>query len=204
MLHLKPEEKTLLITRRHWFVLVLYILPAFLAFTGIIAVLLFLPFMKLGFLPEWLAGILQTSEYSTKVALALFLAMLLLILWQIIFVQAAHYYLDAWVITDQRTVHTELLGLFSRFLTSIYHHQIQDVSVDVHGIFPTFLNYGNVQIQTAGTRREFVFREVPNPHKTKEVIVRAQLAFMKKMQETGIAPEKLQAEQKEEELVKDD
>ncbi|TSC74835.1 MAG: Uncharacterized protein G01um101430_754 [Parcubacteria group bacterium Gr01-1014_30] len=204
MLHLKENEKVLLITRRHWLVLVFHILPTALAFSAIVIAILLLPFVSLGPLSDWLAETFPIAEYSAKITVAFLLALLLLILWEVIFMQVAHYYLDTWVVTDQRTVHTELLGLFNRFLTSIYHHQIQDVSVDVKGILPTFMNYGNVQIQTAGAHREFVFREIPEPYKTKELIVQAQFTFLRELQESGSSPENVEKEQKPEELARDD
>lgn len=183
MLHLKEGEKILLIKRRHPLVLAFHLLPSALIFTAIVVSLLILPFAPLGPFLDWLERFFPQAGFNIKFALDFLLATFLLIFWQIIFIQVANYYLDTWIITDQRTVHTELIGLFNRFLTSIYHHQIQDISVDVHGILPTFVGYGNVQIQTAGTHREFVFREIPEPYKTKDLIVQTQLVFMRKIVE---------------------
>lgn len=204
MLHLKPGEKVILITRRHWLVLLFHILPTLLIMDIILIALIALPFLSLGGLSDWLEKIGPLAEFNTKLVLAFLLANLLLILWQAIFVQVAHYYLDTWIVTDERTVHTELLGFFNRFVSSVYHHNIQDISVDVKGILPTFLEYGNLQIQTAGTFRQFVFKEIPEPYKTKEKILQAQMNFFKKMREKDISPEKIEQGQKEENLIQDD
>ena len=50
------------------------------------------------------------------------------------------------------------------------------------------MGYGNVQIQTAGARREFIFKEIPDPYKTKEIITQAQINFLRKINEKGIEP----------------
>ena len=172
-------------------VLLFHILPTLLIMDIILIALIALPFLSLGSLSDWLLRVSPLAEFNVKLIFAFLLANLFLILWQVIFVQVAHYYLDTWIVTDERTVHTELLGLFNRFVSSVYHHNIQDISVDVKGILPTFLGYGNLQIQTAGTFRQFVFKEIPDPYQTKEKILKAQMNFSRKRV------------QKEEDLVQD-
>ncbi len=170
--------------------LLFHILPTCLVIFATVLAMIIAPFFSLGSLSDWLTKVAPLAEFNIKLVAEFLLAILLLFLWQIIFVQVAHYYLDCWIVTDERTVHTELLGFFNRFLASVYHHRIQDVSVDVKGILQTFFEYGNVQIQTAGSFREFVFREIPQPYKTKEIINRAQMDFLRKMRQKGQSPEK--------------
>jgi len=181
MLQFKEEEKIILIKRRHWLVLLLHLLPLAFIFIAVLVALVTLPFISLGELSDWLLRTESLTEFSLKFEVAFLLSLLLLILWQILFVQLAHYYLDTWIVTNQRTVHTELIGLFNRFLTSIYHDRIQDVSADVKGILPTLVGYGNVQIQTAGAHREFVFKDIPEPYETKEIITQAQMEYLKRV-----------------------
>jgi len=52
--------------------------------------------------------------------------------------------------------------------------KIQDVTTDVRGVIPTFLNYGNLLIQTAGERERFIFRNVPDPYEIKDTIMKLQ------------------------------
>ncbi len=203
MIHLKKGEKTLSIKRRHFLVLLLHIFPLALVFLAIIVFMLVLSFISLDTLPDWLTGIDPSLSIFNIRFLVLFLSSLfLLMLWQVLFVQITHYYLDCWIVTDERTIHTELIGLFNRFLSSVYHHQIQDVSVDVRGILPTFFRYGNVQIQTAGKFREFIFHQIPEPYKVKEIIIQAQIDFFRKIKEKEILPD--QIEQTTENIVRDD
>jgi len=45
-------------------------------------------------------------------------------------------------------------------------------------LIPTILNYGNLKIQTAGTEPKFTFKEIPNPIKVKELIMKARDNFI--------------------------
>ena len=38
----------------------------------------------------------------------------------------------------------------------------------------TFLNYGNLFIQTAAERERFLFKKVPNPYKIKDILMNLQ------------------------------
>jgi len=46
------------------------------------------------------------------------------------------------------------------------------MSVDTAGVIPTFLKFGDLQIQTAGTEEKFRFKQIPNPGKVKDEIAR--------------------------------
>jgi len=81
------------------------------------------------------------------------------------------YYLDIWIITTNRIVNVEQKGLFSRQVSELKFHHIQDVSTDVKGFFPTLLNFGDVTVQTAAEQSHFIFRSVGNPYKIKSDIM---------------------------------
>ncbi len=41
----------------------------------------------------------------------------------------------------------------------------------VNGVIPTLLNFGSVNVQTAGTAIKFVFEQIPNPNKVKMIVI---------------------------------
>jgi len=51
---------------------------------------------------------------------------------------------------------------------------IQDITTDVHGVIPTFLNYGNLFVQTAAEKERFIFRNIPDPYSVKDLIMNLQ------------------------------
>lgn len=74
------------------------------------------------------------------------------------------YYLDIWIVTNDRIVDIQQSGLFKRTVAELDLKQVQDVTSQTIGIFGTFFNYGTVGIQTAGAKQKFDFQNVANPH----------------------------------------
>ncbi|MFA6547803.1 MAG: PH domain-containing protein [Candidatus Magasanikbacteria bacterium] len=81
------------------------------------------------------------------------------------------FYLDAWIITNDRLVDIRQISLFARTVAEVDLYQIQDVSSEVHGFFPTIFNYGDVYLQTAGPIPKFIIHNVHRPDKIREVII---------------------------------
>ncbi|MFA6521978.1 MAG: PH domain-containing protein [Patescibacteria group bacterium] len=155
------DEVTKLFLRRHWISLVS------LGFTGL--ALLCIPaffyatmrFIGWNFIGAPTLGIIAGLLLSTY----------LLLVTVILMTQFTDYYLDTWIVTNCRIINIELQGLFSRTISELHLNQIQDVTSETIGMLPTFLSYGNVYIQTAGTRERFNFQNVDNPEDVKELII---------------------------------
>lgn len=81
------------------------------------------------------------------------------------------YYLDVWIITTERMIDIEQFGLFSRSISELELFQIQDVTTDMHGVFPTFFNYGDVSVKTASANASIIAKQVHNPNKIREALV---------------------------------
>ncbi len=189
MVNLRLNEKILQIKRRHIVILLIELAPLAIFFTGgiIIALLTFfisfsVPEIVTSFVPELL-------DLKIRLVALYIISIAMIIFWQMAFVIFANYYLDCWIVTNERTVHTELRSLFNRMLSSVPHARIQDITVNVSGIIPTILKYGNLQIQTAGKFHEFIFRQIPEPYKTKEIIFKAQKEYFRKKGRFNEEPE---------------
>ena len=155
----KPYEEVKLFLRRHWIVLFfIYASFGLLASLGLAAFELADRFL-----------VLEGNSFN----LALFLLTLYgLMLWQFLFRELADFYLDTWFVTDHRILEIHQLGLFKRDISELRLSKIQDISVKIEGILPTFFNYGDVVIQTAGVIPEFKFEQVSNPQMVKDRILR--------------------------------
>lgn len=103
--------------------------------------------------------------------LALVASIYYLSVWLFFFTQFLDYYLDVWLVTNDRIVNIEQMGLFARTVSELDLYRIQDVTSEVNGFLPTMFNFGNVYIQTAGQHERFVFRQVPDPHGVRKNIV---------------------------------
>lgn len=167
------NEKVYLIKRRHKFVLFAEIVPLKLIFLTVFGLTIAIFFISPTW-PNWLIEFIpEVSKIELRHFLIFLFSLLFLILWISLFVIITNYYLDCWIVTNQRTIHTELKGFFRQTISTVPLERIQDISVDIHGFFSTILKYGDVHIQTAGESREFVFRQISNPVETKEIILKA-------------------------------
>ncbi len=179
MIALRENEKIYLVKRKHYLILSRDLLGVVLLFIGGLVSMFVLFFVPISF-PESLTETFPfLLSYEARVFALYFLSIFLFFLWQIAFIIFTNYYLDCWIVTDRRTIHTEINSLFNRVLSSISLDKIQDATVTVSGIIPTFLRYGDLQIQTAGKFHEFIFKQIPEPYKTKEFIFEIQRKYLK-------------------------
>ncbi|MFA4941450.1 MAG: PH domain-containing protein [Patescibacteria group bacterium] len=171
-----PDEKVMKVLRRDLFILVKKILFFLL--------LLILPFVlsylvATSIFPEILFG--QIS-YPLFILLVSFFY---LFLWVFFFFSFIDYYLDVWIITNERIINIEQQGFFARTISEQRLERIQDVTSEVEGFFPTILKYGNVYVQTAGAKERFFFSEIPNPDEVRDTIIK--LAEISKKRAAHIA-----------------
>ena len=95
-----------------------------------------------------------------------------LFVWLFFFFLFIDYYLDVWIITNERIIDIEQRGFFSRIIAEHKLFRIQDVTSEVHGILATILRFGDVHVQTAGTEPRFQFRQVPYPDKVRDTVIK--------------------------------
>ncbi len=81
------------------------------------------------------------------------------------------FYLDVWVITNDRLVDNRQVSLFSRTIAEVDLYQIQDATSEVKGFWASIFNYGNIYLQTAGPVPRFVLFNVPDPNHLREKIL---------------------------------
>jgi uncharacterized membrane protein YdbT with pleckstrin-like domain len=164
----KPGEKILMVIHRHWF----NILSKFFILFILLALLFFSFFFNFFISPTILgdsgAGMLSFLQNS-----------FFIFIWLFFFITWIDYYFDVWIVTNERIVNINQKGLFSREVSELEMEKIQDITVEVLGVIPTFFNYGNLYIQTAGETERFIFARVPNPYAIKDLIMNLQKDYEK-------------------------
>lgn len=159
MIDLQQGERIIQIYRRHWFVLFFAMLQIALA----VALAIAAPFAVASYFPE---------VFETYGAFVMFGSVLVIeVLWLVFFLTIADYYLDAWIISNERLIFVEVHGLFARVVSTVSLRNIQDISTEVKGMIPTILKFGDVRIQSAGTQGSFVFKQVGHPYEIKNLIL---------------------------------
>ena len=160
MIKLYPTETVLLVIRRHWIVFAIPLIAFAIALVAPAAFLIasrYVPALAsvAAFAPLW-------RFFYACYILALLLAMLEF--W-------VKYYLDAWIITDQRIIAIEQHGLFHRSIAEIAMERVQDITIEIPGLLATFLEYGTIKVQTA-SESHYTIRQVPHCYRAKDLILK--------------------------------
>lgn len=150
-------ECVVLIVRRDPASLILNIL-------GVIFLLLFpLFFSVLGAI-----GVEGTSLASLGAGGSIFFILLAI---TIAFDTFVKWFFSVSIITDQRIVDVDFSNvLFHRF-SEAQLEQIEDVTHTVAGIWGSIFDYGTVYIQTAGSKPEFEFINIPRPRDVQDTLL---------------------------------
>ncbi len=158
----KSYEHVVYVLRRHPIVF----LPTVVLFIVLYAVPFVVYFMVDMFVfdisvdPRWFSlGVLFGAIYLLSISI-------------LFFTQFISYYLDMWVVTNDRIIDIEQYNIFSRTIAELDLFRIQDVTSNVHGFIPSLLHYGNVEIKTASQNIDIVFRSVPHPNTVREDLIR--------------------------------
>ncbi|MFH1188424.1 MAG: PH domain-containing protein [bacterium] len=159
MIRLKDGEHIVLEVRRHWY-----------RFFSEVFFLLALAFIPLFFLVLFLS-IDAFSKIEYMMLYLFFSAAWLLFVWISFMMAWTDYYLDVWIITNERLVDIEQRGLFRRDVSECYIGDVQDVRIEIRGLIPTVLNFGNIYVQTAGENREFIMKYIADPQIVKDSII---------------------------------
>lgn len=153
----EPDEQIILFLRRHPFVI-------FSRVFGIV----------LGYLIPTIASLYFIDPILSNGLLVPYLFILSIftsIVWASIFYSLTMYTLDVWIITDRRIIDSNQHGFFNRSVSELHFSRIQDILVKTDGPFQTVINYGDLYLQTAGTEERFIFYQIPDPIKVKDIIM---------------------------------
>ncbi len=161
-IHQKSYENILYRIRRH----PLTFIPIVALFLFLLLVPVVLYVVMVSIFPGLLTGP-RSFPLLVLLASVYFLSMYLLF-----YVRFLDYYLDLWIITNDRIVDIEQNNLFSRSVTELDLFRIQDVTAEMHGFFATILNYGDVLVKTASSNTHIVFRNVSAPNHIREELIR--------------------------------
>ena len=151
-------EKVILLLRRH---------PFFIIVKMFFYIILFLAPFFLGFL-------FYPVLISNNLLILFFFVVSLWysFVWASAFYSLTMYTLDVWIVTNKRIIDSTQHGFFNRTVSELHIARIQDTSVQTKGVIQTFLHFGDLQVQTAGTEEKFKFLQIPNPERAKDEIMK--------------------------------
>jgi Bacterial PH domain len=154
------NEKVFLVIRQHW----IFLAGKFLYLVVLASMIPLVYFAAEKFVPQFL-----DSEYAVYLNLfVLMYSFVLLLAWLLIVV---FYYLNINIVTDQRIVDINQVGLFGRQVSELQLENIEDTTSESHGLLATVFDYGNVYIQTAGAKERFEFQNIAHPEDVKKMVL---------------------------------
>ena len=173
MIALEKGEYIVREVRKHWFfVLTRAVMYGFLVL---------LPFIIYPLLMISLPSLSTSDSNYLSTFFALYPLWLLLLL-VTFFLFWTNYYLDVWVITNYRIMDIEQHGLGNREISEFRLENIQDLTIKVPGVIATFFDFGDVHVQTAGDKREFIIPDASHPEEVKRTIADEHDRVMEKLQ----------------------
>lgn len=161
---LEPGEVVLKEVRKYWLFFALQLVP----------------FVLLAFLPLLIPSIIKSvpalaafshfGGWGTPVG-RVALGCWWLLLWSSVFNICTQYFLNAWIITNQRIVEMEQHGFFHREVSSLLLGRVQDVTIQTEGILHSVLDIGDINVQSAGAQERFTMDNVANPPALRDLIL---------------------------------
>ena len=155
----KIGEIVAIFLHRHWFTIAARMFLIFVMF--ILPIILF-PFINS-----------LANKYVPIGGLTFLVFMIYyMILWSFFLYSITMYLLDSWIVTNERIISNTQHGFFNRTVSEMELSRVQDITVTINGIIETALNFGNLEIQTAGKEEKFTFEQIPNPQRVKDTIMK--------------------------------
>jgi len=149
----RPDEKIILVKKRHPWVL----------FKAGLVMLLVIILVLISFLIWGVSSISITVLIIGLVFLTFFLLGRFFV-----------YNNDLFIITNHRIINIDQSGFFTRRVSEAELENIQNVTYVIKGPIRSLLNFGDIEVSTAGNTPGLVFRNVENPHFVQERIVELQ------------------------------
>lgn len=154
--------------RRHFFGLFLIYLQTVLAIGLAVGLIIFLTPSVFG-----AGGAAESAVLALSLAMFFLVAVFLILATKI-------YKTNQLIITDINVTQVLQVGLFSRKVSELTMENVEDVTSEKHGIFPTLFNYGTLKVETAGEQNNFIFIYCPNPNAYAKALQDARAAYFQK------------------------
>lgn len=148
-----PEEKVILLLRRHPITNLRWIVIA--------VIMLLIPSFVFLLIPQ------DAAPLDFQVILSLIWYLLTT---AFIFEGFLSWYFHVNIVTDERIVEVDFHNLIHREVTDANIDRIEDVTVEIGGGLRTLFNYGNVFIQTSAEVPRIEFEAVPHPDRVSRIL----------------------------------
>jgi len=166
---LAPNEQIILTARRHWFFMVVSLLKA--------ATLSLVPWLAAFALAFFDLSLANQQAFATLFWYFAWLFWFLCFCWGVLI--WLDWYLDLWILTNQKIIDIQQMGLFKRLVMTYSIDNIQGVVTKTVGPFAAFFKYGDAEIKIMGQADAVVFKKIPHAQIVQDKILQAHQDYLK-------------------------
>lgn len=148
-----PEEKIILLLRKHWITNVGWLTAAAIL---LVAPLALNAYPLLNFMP---------ARFQLFTVILWYLFIIIFILEQFL-----TWFFNVYIVTDERIIDIDFYNLLYKQITEAKIDKVQDITMRMGGAIRTLFNFGDVLIQTAGAQPNLDFSAVPKPEQVVRVL----------------------------------
>lgn len=146
------DERLITIIRHHFFgIFIIYVQTVVALSVGIGLIYFLLP------------NFVDRSQTDVYRVVGLIAGAVVILMALILVIATIIYYSSRLILTDKNITQVLQIGIFHRKVSQLAVTNIEDVTATKQGIFSTLLNYGILNIETAGEQINFVFNYCPSP-----------------------------------------
>lgn len=156
----KEKETIILFLRSHlitnlsWFLLAI--------------ILAILPFIGFAFFPKLNFDFLPAQTTSNLIMIYVLFYYLLVLTYM--FIKFLRWFYNVFIVTSERVVDIDYSDIVVHNIAVASLSHVQDVNYTQSGFIPTFFDYGDLFIQTAGDEKNFEALSVPKPREATHII----------------------------------
>ena len=156
----KPHEEIILFLRSHFVTNISWIILSLF--------LLVLPVIIAAFLPNFGLDFLSTPIANRFITV--FTLFYYLMLFSYVFISFLHWFYNVFMVTSERVVDIDYSDIVVHNIAVASLTHVQDVNYTQSGFIPTFFNYGDLFVQTAGNEKNFEALSIPKPREATHII----------------------------------
>lgn len=149
----EDQEEVIILLRRHWVTQIKWLIMAGL---GMLVPIIFIWVPILNFLPENFRFMVIVMWYLLIIAY--------------IYEGFITWFYHVFIVTDERIIDINFYNLIYKEVSSAKIDNIEDVTYRQGGVLRAMLNYGDVVIQTAAEKQEFIIDCAPKPNHLAKIL----------------------------------
>ncbi len=172
LLSTEKDEIVVLIVRHHWIGLLPKVILAFFTFI--------LPFILSTTTGSWFDGIFSAMIFNSGIFIIFFM-----LTFTILLDTFYKWYFEMNVLTTSRIVDIDFVSIMTHRISETTYDQVQDVSHSPAGPLAAVFDYGDLYVQTAGSKNEFHFNNIPRPRDIQDAILDLRFLRRKKFIDMG-------------------